>query len=198
MKTRKYAFLLAGLLHCFYLFAVDVTFDLSSGIKNSMTQEYVYDGEKCMSRLDWNNDIIPVLSISRQIEFLNIMVRTSIDSAIPVKSGTMEDYGFLMADSADPSHYSKHDAYLDKDFIGTFEAGYILSFRNWKLLPTVGFSYLNRKWTAQEGYLQYPVYGPWTGTEPKQTVAGTVISYEQAIWFPFISIEARYILKNRF
>jgi outer membrane protease len=198
MKTRKYAFLLAGLLHCFYLFAVDVTFDLSSGIKNSMTQEYVYDGEKCMSRLDWNNDIIPVLSISRQIEFLNIMVRTSIDSAIPVKSGTMEDYGFLMADSADPSHYSKHDAYLDKDFIGTFEAGYILSFRNWKLLPTVWFSYLNRKWTAQEGYLQYPVYGPWTGTEPKQTVAGTVISYEQAIWFPFISIEARYILKNRF
>jgi hypothetical protein len=49
-----------------------------------------------------------------------------------------------------------------------------------------------------KGYRQYPVYGPWTGTEPKQTVAGTVITYEQALWFLFIPIEAGYILKNRF
>jgi hypothetical protein len=46
--------------------------------------------------------------------------------------------------------------------------------------------------------LQYPVYGKWTGEEPKQNIAGAVVSYEQAVWFPSISLTTGYTIKNRF
>jgi outer membrane protease len=69
---------------------------------------------------------------------------------------------------------------------------------NWRIVPSAGFVYRNRKWTAADGFLQYPVSGLWTGDEPKQEVHGPVISYEQALWFPVITLKAGYTLKNCF
>jgi outer membrane protease len=69
---------------------------------------------------------------------------------------------------------------------------------NWRLTPSVGFAYRNRKWTAADGFLQYPASGLWTGDEPKQDLYGPVISYEQAVWFPVVTLKAGYVLKERF
>jgi outer membrane protease len=179
------------------LFAIDVAFELNGGIQNGLTQEYVYEGEQCISRLDWADAIVPALSIAGSVELFNVLLQARLDTALPVNSGVMEDYDFLTTGSSDPSLYSKHDAYLDKDITCTLFAAYALRVGNFELTPGVGYSYSNRKWSAQDGYLQYPVAGAWTGDEPKQAVVGTVISYEQAVWFPFISLSVGYTL-NRF
>jgi outer membrane protease len=76
--------------------------------------------------------------------------------------------------------------------------GYDLRVLNWRIIPSAGFAYRNRKWTAADGFLQYPVSGLWTGEEPKQELYGPVISYEQAVWFPVIALKAGYALKERF
>jgi outer membrane protease len=189
----------------FRLSAIDYSFAIEGGIKGGMTKEYVYEGEKNISRLDWMDNSVPVLSFSGKAEFPNMretaspkpFMQATLAVAVPVKSGAMEDYDFLLPDNDAPSLYSKHDTYLDKDFTGVFEMGGIFRFWNWEVVPSVGMSYANRKWTAQDGYLQYPVSGPWTGDEPKQKVSGAVISYEQVFLHPFFSLSAGYTVKNR-
>ncbi|MDR0706348.1 MAG: hypothetical protein LBF60_00535 [Treponema sp.] len=43
---------------------------------------------------------------------------------------------------------------------------------NWRIAPSAGFACRNRKWTAQDGFLQYPASGLWTGEDPKQELYG--------------------------
>lgn len=104
----------------------------------------------------------------------------------------MEDYDYLIPNSIEPSNYSWHDNYLDKDFSCDIEGGYIFHLANWYITPSIGFKYFNRKWTASDGYLQYPATGAWSGDEQKVSLNGPVISYEQAVWYPYITMELGY------
>jgi outer membrane protease len=185
--------------HAPALHALDFTFETSGGILTGKTSEYVYEGDKCVSRLDWQDNVVPAVLVSGKVDFFGVFLRLGMLSAVPVQNGTMEDYDFLVAGSDDPSLYSKHDAYLDKYFDGSIALGYDLHILNWRIIPSAGFTYRNRKWTAADSFLQYPVSGLWTGEEPRQEVYGPVISYEQALWFPTIALELDYyVLKDRF
>jgi outer membrane protease len=67
------------------------------------------------------------------------------------------------------------------------------------LSPSAGFLYRNRKWTAEDGYVQYPSTGvPWTDSVTKEKTAGVIISYEEEIWFPTISLGVSYMFSPRF
>jgi len=46
--------------------------------------------------------------------------------------------------------------------------------------------YRNRKWTAANGFTQFPPRGePWSPSLPKEEMAGTIITYEETLWtFP--------------
>ncbi|MDR2052200.1 MAG: omptin family outer membrane protease [Treponema sp.] len=167
------------------LCAVDFSFEAAGGVLSGATHEYVYEGDKCISRLDWKDSAIPIVSFSGQAALLGAFFRMKMSSAVPVQNGIMEDYDFLVAGSDEPSLYSKHDAYLDKYFDSSVVLGYDLRLSNWRIVPSAGFSYRNRKWTAADGFLQYPVSGLWTGEEPKQEVYGPVISYVLCCLLPF-------------
>jgi outer membrane protease len=180
------------------LFALDVSFAFDSGLLTGTASEYAYEGDKCISRLDWQDRAVPVLSFSGRAVLFGAFIQLGMSTAVPAQSGIMEDYDFLVADSDEPSLYSKHSAYLDKYFDSSVTLGYDLRISVWRFTPSAGFAYRNRKWTAQDGFLQYPESGLWTGEEPKLEVYGPVISYEQAVWFPFITLEAGYVLKERF
>lgn len=91
----KRIFLIVLPLNFSALFAVDFTFETSIAIRNATTKEYVYEGERCVSRLHWIDDVIPIFSFTGQAEVSNVIIRTKIDTAIPAKSGVMEDYDFF-------------------------------------------------------------------------------------------------------
>jgi outer membrane protease len=190
--------LAATLFHIPALYAVDFTFETMGGMTAGATHEYVYEGDKCVSRLDWKDGAIPALSFSGEAALRGAFLRLDMLSAIPVQNGTMEDFDFLVAGGDEPSLYSKHEAYLDKHFDVSVALGYDLHILNWRIAASAGFAYRNRKWTAQDGFLQYPESGLWTGDEPKQELYGPVISYEQAVWFPIITLNVGYVLKERF
>jgi outer membrane protease len=67
------------------------------------------------------------------------------------------------------------------------------------IFPVIGFSYQNRKCSAMDGYLQYPVIegDPWTGEEAEQPVQGTVISYEQSLWSPNVGLKVIFFIHDR-
>jgi len=176
----------------FPVFSLDFFIYFDSGIKQGITNEFVYEGDKCISRLDWKDEIVPVLNITGMLKTHNIFLKLGMLSVVPVKSGVMEDFDYLVTGSTKPSHYSQHDTFLDKDFRSKVECGYDFIFEYWHITPSVGFQYFNRKWTASNGFLQYPSTGLWTGDEFKTLINGSVISYEQAVWFPFCTIEVGY------
>jgi len=171
---------------------LEVDFIFDTGFRAGTTKEFVYEGEKRISRLDWSDRIVPVVGFTGQIEAYNFILSLGITSAVPVLSGEMEDYDYLIPNSAEPSLYSWHDLYLDKDFSCRIEGGYKFQLKDWRLTPSAGFKYINRKWTASDGFLQYPITGTWTGNEPKKNLNGQVISYEQAVWFPYLTLELGY------
>jgi len=183
-------FLLCGVPLRSACLEIDCIFE--TGFRNGTTKEFVYEEEKCISRLDWNDKIVPTAGFFGQIEVYNFFLKLGITSAIPVMSGVMEDYDYLIPNDSEPSHYSCHDLYLDKDFSCNIEGGYKFQLINWYITPSVGFKYFNRKWTASDGYLQYPIAGSWTGNEQKINLNGPVISYEQAVWYPYATLELGY------
>lgn len=101
----------------------------------------------------------------------------------------MEDFDFLLKEHK-PNMYSYHDVYVDKFY--AFDLGIYKSFpfMDWKNLITFGIScsYTNSKFAAQDGFLQYPVSGYWTGKEEKKNVSGTVLMYEISVLQPQLHV----------
>jgi outer membrane protease len=184
------ALLFLSVLPSLYAEGFNYSIETSLGIKGGKTQEYVIKDDKVLSRLDWADKIIPTLNVSGSLGFHSIFLKAKLVSALPVKSGIMEDYDF-MNQGDEPSHYSNHDSYLDKDFNFAIEAGYIFKINEWRLIPGLGFSYFNKKWTAQDGYIKY-------GDDPRQDVTGIGISYEQSAYFPYISFTVGRTIKEHF
>lgn len=160
------------------------------GIFSNRAQEHVLENNEGVSRLVWQDPLVPAFSLKGKVEYYGFFFVSGIRSAIPVQSGNIEDYDFLLPGSDLSSQYSQHKAYLDKHFDISAEAGYTIRPPYYASLSLFGgFLYRNYKWSAVDGFLQYPDAGAWTGNEPRQNITGPVISYEQAVFIPFIGVE---------
>ena len=171
------------------LTALEINFIFETGACFGITQELVYEGDSRISQLDWNDLFIPNIGFTTQVSARSFFFSFGLTSAIPAVSGEMENFDFLIPGSQEASHYSWHKNNLDKDFTLEAAVGYEFRFGIWRITPSGGFQFRNRKWTATDGFLQYPIAGHWTGNEPEVMQNGPVISYEQAIWFPFAALQ---------
>lgn len=178
----------------------DFNVETSAGVKSGKIEELVFENSKQISKLVWKQSLIPVVGIDLSFEFFSLKLRNSLITAIPVKTGFLEDFDYLSETDDVISYYSKHDNYLDKDFTISSTLIYSIQVVNNKytLNPFLGVSYQNRKNTAQDGFLQYPDTGilEWTGNEEKKEVAGPVISYEQSIFYPYLGLENTLLFSN--
>ena len=176
-------------------------FETHCGVLFSTGREFVLtDGKNTLSRLDWPA-VTPYISFTPRLHIYHFVLKPSIISAVPTlgASDKMEDFDFFVNDADTVSHYSQHDLYLDKYYNIAVRAGYQFTIKQIKLdiTPMAGFFFFLHKWTAANGYVQYPAYNQaWTGAEEKQNVSGTVITYEQTAYAPFIALETRLTLSN--
>ncbi|MCL2558415.1 MAG: omptin family outer membrane protease [Treponema sp.] len=193
MKTSIKALLLAALFlgAAFPSHSLEADLMIGAGLRAGATWELVFEGEKMISALEWNDRAVPSVGFDARASAGGFFLGLGAAFAIPVRSGEMENRDFLLPGSAATSHYSRHDVYMDKDFSARAEAGYKFRLGTFFLAPFLGFNYGNRKWVATGGFLQYPGgSSPWTGDEPKSALSGPIISYEQAIRYPFVGLEA--------
>jgi outer membrane protease len=179
---------------------VSGSFHLNTGVFFGGMTEYVFEKgrEQELSRLEWEENFVPYIEAIGEVTFKNFFFDLSVLSAIPAKSGAMRDSDYMLAGSDEQSHFSKHDAWFDKHLEAFFSIGYAFHVGNWTLSPAAGFMYRVRKWTAEDGYVQYPTPGrPWSEQTPKENTRGVIISYEEEMWFPIVSLGAAYqINKN--
>ena len=191
MKTLILPLLLLG--PAFPGFSLEADLVIMTGLETGITQELVFEGEKMLSRLDWQDRAVPTVGFAARIALRGFFLGLGTSFAIPVRSGEMENRDFLLPSGPEASHYSRHEVYLDKDFSADARAGYRFDLGSFFVEPSLGFRYDNRKWTATGGFLQYPGFSlPWTGSEPEVALSGPIISYEQAIRFPFAGLEVGF------
>jgi len=176
--------------------------ELVTGVYFGGMNEYVFikgrDHE--LSRLEWEENFVPYIDVRGQFDFWNFFAAVSLSTSIPVRSGVMRDYDFILPNNNAVSHYSEHDALFDKHLEINPEIGWGSYIgRRWYLGASAGFLYRNRKWTAAGGYTQYPPLGePWSASLPKEKQAGTVITYEESLWAPELTLYVDFFPNERF
>jgi outer membrane protease len=159
------------------------------------TTEYVYDTgrERERSRLEWEEEFVPFITLTGEITFKIFFLDLSVLTAIPVSSGFMQDFDYMLPGSSAQSHYSRHNARFNNHLELYPSIGYAFDFGRWYLAPSAGFLYRDRKWTAEDGYVQYPSPGqPWSDSVEKRKTNGAIISYEELIWFPTVTLEGGF------
>jgi outer membrane protease len=67
---------------CAALYAIDFAFETTGGIVAGATREYVYEGDKCVSRLDWRDAAVPAMFFSGQAALRGAFLRLEILSAL--------------------------------------------------------------------------------------------------------------------
>lgn len=177
-------------------------FTTGLGISSSINNEYVFENSKMISKLEWLQYASPILNADAKLSFFNTFVQVEMIFAIPMKCGVLNDYDFLLTNSDAISKYSHHAIYLDKHFDLSFKTGYEFSFGNkdkvhFKLIPYTILLYRMQKWAAHNGYFQYPSSGKWTGNEEKQQVSGNIVTYEQSIFLPQLSLRFDVLLQKK-
>ncbi len=152
-----------------------------------------------MSRLEWEENFVPYIDLRYKLEFRNFFSGVSLITGVPVKSGYMRDYDYLLADKNTASHFSQHDAVFDKHLEVYPEIGWGKNVGNWYFSGSVGFLYRKRQWSAVNGYTQYPPKGAyWSPEVIKVQQFGTIITYEESLWTPVLTLYSDYAINPQF
>jgi outer membrane protease len=187
--------------------AVSLEVTTRTGVQYGQAKELVYAGEHTLSELLWPFE--PVLytgsALSLETRF-GLCASLDVRAAFPRRSGYMQDSDFKNYESGDFSktHYSRHDCYTERAIALDTRVGW--TFRpgaRFLLQPFAAFGLMQYKWTARDGYLQYPPelippYTPWSPSGTKVPVSGTTIVYEQTYLIPSAGLSTGMRLGRRF
>lgn len=175
--------------------ASDFLFSLENriGMISGLSQEYVYENDKEISRLEWEEQGIPFTDLSLCFAWKGLFITGTVSAAVPLQSGVMRNYDYLLSYSNELTNFSKHDVFLERHSRYKIGIGYEFTIKKWQMGFLSGFQYSNRKWTASDGYFQYAAANsPLTGDEPTGKFVGAVITYNQKISFFHIDVSAGY------
>ena len=177
-----------------------LTTSTSTGVILGMSREFVYDTGYTVSELDW--PLLPAVYLGAAVDLttkVGFLASIELQTAIPGRNGTMTDSDFLNGDGV-KTHYSQSDNYMDRVIIVNAQAGWAIPLQAGGtvslLAPFLGFEYMQFKWSARDGYLQYPPtplpsqpYDPWSPSTTKTPIYGTGIIYTQNYYIPMAGIK---------
>lgn len=193
--------------------ALSISTSTSTGLLYGMGYEYVYNQQVSAnyrnSELDW--PFAPLFYTGAALSLdtrIGIFARLEVKEGLPVKTGTMTDSDFLNGDGV-RTHFSQSDGYAEHALLLDVTLGYDLPLGAFSVGAYGSFSYMDFKWSARDGYYQYPTSGydyyfdssgnlvhgtdtPWTAEETKTPLYGTGILYEQAHLIGSVGLRASY------
>jgi outer membrane protease len=200
------ALFLAGLLTGPSAFGQGATLTVrtGTGIMYGTSRELVLDGSFAVSELDWA--IQPVFYVESVLELRalgGLAVSLSVRNGIPAQSGFITDSDWLNYPmNTDKTNFSQHDCYTERAVLVDARAGWEFSLGDVLAIQPFGaFEFMSYKWTARDGYLQYPPgwfsaspppppYPAWSPTWEKIPVYGTGIVYQQTFLIPAAGLRA--------
>ena len=197
---------------------VQKTFSLSTsasaGVLFGQAFEEVYN--QYLSTDYKNSELVwPMMPLYYSGAGLALTVRNGIFATLDVKqgfsgkTGLMTDSDFLNGDGV-RTHFSQSDGYTERALLLDLRLGYNLPSQSALSFGFFGgFSYMDFKWSARDGYYQYPTSGsdyywdsngtfhpgtdtPWSAGQTKTPLYGTGILYEQAYLIGSLGFRAAY------
>jgi outer membrane protease len=118
-----------------------------------------------------------------------------VQAGLPIQTGYIEDSDWLNMDAAHTkTHFSRHENHTEQALLLDARLGWSLPLaRGFSLEPFAQFGFMHFKFTARDGYLQYPPetappYTPWSSSISQVAVYGTGIAYQQEWLIPAIGV----------
>jgi outer membrane protease len=192
-------------------FASDVTLTASTGagIMYGVTNEFVFgdynNKSYIKSQLDW--DIRPLFYTKAALALSaggGFFASFDVRMGIPAKTGLISDSDWLNYDydgTTARTNYSESDCFTERAILLDAKVGWKFPVATWlSLEPFLAFGFMDFKWTARDGYFQYPpnwfsgpdLPYPPASTQPKVPLSGTGIIYQQTYFIPAAGIAAAF------
>jgi len=179
---------------------ITLSIEADSGVLWGMAKELVYVGSYKLSELDY--PLQPLAYAGGRIEigaFGGLDATVRFDAGIPSKSGSMtdSDWDYIDYPPIPPgvqTNFSQSDSYLQRAILFDARIGWKIAASPALVIePFAAYKYLDIKWSAQNGYLQYPPqasppYTAWSPSEAKVPLYGTVLTYSQTFMIPAAGI----------
>ncbi|MGA2976164.1 MAG: omptin family outer membrane protease [Spirochaetia bacterium] len=165
-----------------------LTASTETGVILGGARELVYDGNgHTMSELNW--PLLPVTCLGAKIDLstrAGFLASGELQVGLAGPDGTMTDSDW--DGNGAQTGYSQANSILERAITAEAQLGWALPVRGLGpvslLAPFAGFECLLFKWSAQNGYLQYP---PTAAPTP---VFGTSVSYLQSFYIPEGGVKA--------
>ncbi len=193
-------------------FAADVTLTASTGagIMYGVAREFVYGAYNnqsyIKSQLDW--DIRPLFYTKAALALSGLggfVASLDVRMGVPAKTGLISDSDWLNYDyngATNKTNYSQSDCFTERAILLDAKVGWEFPLAAWMTLqPFLAFEFMDWKWTARDGYFQYPLgytkgtailpY-PDSSTDTKASLSGTGIIYQQTYFIPAAGIAADF------
>lgn len=171
----------------------------SAGVLVGAARELVLDGSYKISELDWS--MKPLVLTGSELRFsmpTGLRASIRVRAGVPGYTGRITDKDFLNWDGA-VTHYSEHQCFTEGALLVDARVGWHFPIgQRFALEPFGGLSVMRLKWTARDGYLQYPPeadepFTPWNpDTTIKVNVYGTGIIYQQTWYIPQAGVRVAY------
>jgi outer membrane protease len=195
---------------------VSLTASTGTGVMYGLAKELVYNVHNNQSyvesELDW--DIKPLFYTDAALTLrtsIGFVAALDVRLGIPAKTGSIGDSDYLNVaynGTATKTNYSQHDSYTERAILLDAQAGWEFPLAGWMAIePYLAFGFMDLKWTARDGYLQYPP-GWFTGsppqpypdssTQPMVPVSGVGIIYQQTYLIPALGLAAKFQLGKSF
>ncbi len=174
-----------------------------AGIEYGMAKEFVYFSSSTasyykVSELDW--PLQPAYYSGARLSLRTrhgLSAELSLRAAIPTRVGYMEDFDYLNGDGI-LTNYSHHSSYLERSLGARADLGWRLPVTSeFALTPYARFAVMDIKWSARDGYYQYPPqtsppYSYWNASDPKTYLYGPIAYYEQIYLIPAVGVHGEY------
>jgi Outer membrane protease len=179
------------------------SFSLSTATDASLfyggARELVYSSGVLLSEIDW--PVEPAVAFGQRLRIasdVGLELELSLAAALPGQVGQVGDSDYLNGDGTTKTHYSQHDAYLERAVLSDFSLGLRKELApRLELRPFVLLSFMDLSWTARNGYLQYPSetaapYSAWSADRAKTYMYGTGLGYTLDLVAPALGLELGY------
>lgn len=184
-----------------------ITLQVSSftGIDYGVAKELVYYSDASftyykVSELDWplEPSFFVGTRFSAQSAF-GLQATVDLRSGIPTGVGYMTDSDYLNWNGV-KTHFSRHIAKLEHSIAVRAEVGWCVPIAGpFSFTPFAQYLYWDIKWSAHDGYLQYPPnsetspnYTPWSVSTAKTPLHGLIGLYQQVYSIPAIGLTAGF------
>lgn len=183
----------------------DETFSLenhiSVGMRHQTLAESVFQSSTKISEISWKPTVVPTVTDELVFGVSCVCFAFGFSSAIPVKTGIVEDRDWLFSDSSVLSNYSRHENLVKKDYMVFAKAAYAapVLFGRLFIRAGLGMLYDNEKYAAKDGYYQYSSEEnkPVDSSTRKVGLSGMGMTYEVSAFIPFCFVDARVRIDER-